>query len=59
VTAARYAEPLTAWLESPGGVERVVVAGSHRCGRETVGDLDVLVTTANAESAMHRLVSWE
>ena len=50
--AARYAEPLAAWLESTKGVDRVVVAGSYRRNRETVGDLDILVTAENAESVV-------
>jgi predicted nucleotidyltransferase len=53
-TAARYAEPLAAWLESTEGVDRVVVAGSYRRSRETVGDLDILVTAAEAEPIMKR-----
>jgi DNA polymerase/3'-5' exonuclease PolX len=53
-TAARYAEPLAAWLESTEGVDRVVVAGSYRRSRETVGDLDILVTAADAEPVMKR-----
>jgi len=57
--AARYAEPLTAWLESTKGVDRVVVAGSYRRSRETVGDLDILVTAENAESVIKRFVSYD
>jgi DNA polymerase (family X) len=41
--AAQYAKPLKAFLESLPGVSRVEVAGSYRRGRDTVGDLDVLV----------------
>jgi DNA polymerase (family 10) len=58
-TAARYAEPLTAWLRGTKGVERVVVAGSYRRGRETVGDLDILVSAADADAAMNRFVSYD
>ncbi|HSE27309.1 MAG TPA: DNA polymerase/3'-5' exonuclease PolX [Gemmatimonadales bacterium] len=42
--AASYAEPLVQRLRAVKGVERVEVAGSFRRGRETVGDLDLLVT---------------
>jgi len=41
--AAQYAEPLRRYLEVVPGVTRVEVAGSYRRGRDTVGDLDVLV----------------
>ena len=42
--ATSYAEPLVERLRAVKGVERVEVAGSFRRGRETVGDLDILVT---------------
>lgn len=41
--AAEYAEPLRRFLASVPGVERVEIVGSYRRGRDTVGDLDVLV----------------
>jgi DNA polymerase (family 10) len=41
--AGQYAKPLKAFLETIPGVTRVEVAGSYRRGRDTVGDLDVLV----------------
>ncbi len=43
-TAFQTAEELTAYLREFKGVERVTPAGSLRRGRETVGDLDLLVT---------------
>ncbi len=42
--AAEYAEPLRRYLAAVGGVERVEIAGSYRRGRDTVGDLDVLLS---------------
>ena len=38
------AEKLTAYLEKYPGIEKITPAGSLRRGRETVGDLDILVT---------------
>ena len=58
-TATRYAEPLQTWLERSAGVDRVVVAGSYRRARETVGDLDILVTGVDTESVMNRFVSYD
>jgi DNA polymerase (family 10) len=43
-TAAETAEELTAYLREHKAVEQVTPAGSLRRGRETVGDLDLLVT---------------
>ncbi len=42
--AAQYAEPLAAYLGTMPGVGEVVVAGSYRRCKETVGNLDILVT---------------
>ena len=41
--AAEYAEPLQRYLAGVSRVERVEITGSYRRGRDTVGDLDVLV----------------
>jgi DNA polymerase (family X) len=43
-TAEQLAEKLIAHLKEALGVEKVTPAGSLRRGRETVGDLDILVT---------------
>jgi DNA polymerase (family 10) len=52
-TAAQYAEALRAFLQAIPGVQQVVVAGSFRRMRETVGDLDILVTAAPDSTVMH------
>jgi DNA polymerase (family X) len=41
--AAQYAEPLRTYLQSLSGIVQVEIAGSYRRGRETVGDLDLVV----------------
>jgi DNA polymerase (family 10) len=46
-TASETAAELTAYLREFKGVEQVTPAGSLRRGRETVGDLDLLVTGRN------------
>ena len=43
-TAEQLADKLIAHLREAPGVEKVTPAGSLRRGRETVGDLDILVT---------------
>ncbi len=54
--AQGVADELTADLAQVPGVEKVVPAGSLRRGRETVGDLDLLVTGPGAEAALERFV---
>jgi DNA polymerase (family 10) len=53
--ATQYAKPLKAFLESVPGVSRVEVAGSYRRGRDTVGDLDVLVCAAEEATPIKSL----
>lgn len=57
--ARQYAEPLVNWLQDSGVVDHVEVAGSYRRGRETVGDLDILVTTAEPEAVMARFAAYD
>jgi DNA polymerase (family 10) len=57
-TAAQYAEPLADYLRKTKGVDEVVLAGSYRRRRETVGDLDILVTAARPEEAMKRFTAY-
>ncbi len=58
-TAAQYAEPLVRYLERVPGVNRVVIAGSYRRCRETVGDLDILVTAKRGSPIMDRFVKYD
>ena len=58
-TAAQYANALTAYLREVSGVKRVEVAGSFRRMRETVGDLDILVTIEGKSPVMARFASYD
>jgi DNA polymerase (family X) len=55
--ALRTAGELIAEFQSLPGIERAEAAGSLRRGRETVGDLDILVTGSGAAAALDRIVS--
>jgi DNA polymerase (family 10) len=57
--AAQYADALTAFLQAIPGVNRVTVAGSFRRMRETVGDLDILVTAASDSPVMQRFTAYD
>jgi len=57
--AEEIAEPLVADLQGVKGVRQVTVAGSYRRRRETVGDLDILVSAARNSPVMDRFVAYE
>ncbi len=57
--AAPYAIALVRYLQGVPGVHRVVVAGSFRRGKDTVGDLDVLATATADSLVMTRFTTYE
>jgi len=57
--AEQIARPLVAYLRGIDGEKEVEVAGSFRRRRETVGDLDVLVSAARGAKVMDRIVRYE
>jgi len=57
--AAQYAEPLRKFLEKVPGVQQVVLAGSYRRCKETVGDLDILVTARDVNKIMDRFTAYD
>ena len=58
-TAEQIAGHLVAYLKESGGIERIEVAGSFRRRKETVGDLDILVVSAEPEKVMHNFINYE
>ncbi len=56
--ADAIASQLMAWLAASPAVRRIESAGSLRRGRETVGDLDLLVESGDPAAVMDRLVAW-
>jgi len=57
--AAQYADALCTFLQAVSGVDQVTVAGSFRRMRETVGDLDILVTAAADSPVMQRFTAYD
>ena len=57
--AEEIAGPLVAWLERCPGVKRVAVAGSYRRRKETIGDLDILVTATRDSPVIDRFAHGE
>jgi DNA polymerase (family 10) len=57
--AERIAEPLLGYLRSIEGLKTVIVAGSYRRRRDTVGDLDILVTAKHGAPVMRAFVAYD
>ena len=57
--AEEIAEPFLGYLQEVDGVNQVTIAGSYRRRKETVGDLDILVTARKGSSVMERFVGYD
>ena len=49
--AEQYARAIVEYLNAGGGIDEIDVAGSFRRRKETIGDLDIVVTCAAARAA--------
>jgi len=58
-TARRHAEPLVKYLQAVPGLQHVVVSGSYRRGKETVGDLDILATASAGSPVMAHFTAYD
>lgn len=58
-TASQYAEPLVRYIKNVSGVEHAVVAGSYRRCKETVGDIDILVTASKGKDVVKAFIEYE
>ena len=57
-TAEDFASGLVTHLEAGPGIGRIVVAGSFRRRKDTVGDLDILVTASDGKAAIDHFVAY-
>ena len=57
--AAQYAEALADELRRVSQVHRVDIAGSYRRCKETVGDIDLLVTAPSGDAVMRRFIGYD
>lgn len=53
-----YAEQIVEYMSSLRGLKRIQVAGSYRRLKETVGDLDILVSCENTAAALEKFVKF-
>jgi DNA polymerase (family 10) len=56
--AAQYAEPYAEYLRKSPAAAAVVIAGSYRRAKETVGDLDFLATAVQADRVIERFTAY-
>src|SRR5207249_147510 len=56
--AETQANAIVAHVKAGGGVRQIEVAGSYRRRRETIGDLDILVTSGDSARVMDRFVTY-
>jgi len=57
--ADEIATPLLEYLRKAEGVKEVIVAGSYRRRKETVGDLDILVSHKKNSDMMEHFIKYE
>ncbi|MDH5284468.1 MAG: PHP domain-containing protein, partial [Gemmatimonadota bacterium] len=56
--ASQYGEALLEWLRKATGVGQAEIAGSFRRRKDTVGDLDILVTARSSAPVVERFVGY-
>ncbi|MEA1992106.1 MAG: helix-hairpin-helix domain-containing protein, partial [Thermodesulfobacteriota bacterium] len=59
MVAEDIATPLIEYLKKSKDVKEIVVAGSYRRRKETVGDLDILITAKKDSNVMQRFVKYD
>jgi len=57
-TAEEFGEPILDYLRSAKGVKDTIIAGSYRRRKDTIGDLDILVTCTQTKTIMDHFVAY-
>lgn len=57
-TATQYGEALLRWLGKVPGIGEMIIAGSYRRCRDTVGDLDILVSARKGDAVIRRFLDY-
>ncbi len=57
--ASEYGEPYVEYLRELKGIKRIAIAGSYRRYKETVGDLDILVSCKRGTDVSGHFTSYE
>ncbi len=59
VVAEEFVQPLVNYLKDLKGVKQAEIAGSYRRLKETVGDIDILVSCKKSSDVMDKFVDYE
>jgi DNA polymerase (family 10) len=59
IVAVDYGELFLTYLKKNKAVSKAIIAGSYRRGKDSVGDLDILVTTNDSDNVIKYFVNYD